>query len=262
MSKDFFKPADASEEATGKGLRIAIFVLVATVLLFVMSQFASQMVLGVVPAVRHWTPERADNWLANSIGAQFSFVLMADGLLIAGIAWMLRFLRWQWKKIGFVQPRVKHILLGFAAVIPYYALYLILVYALQKVFPALNVYQKQNIGFTSVHGVSALILTFVSLVIIPPIAEEIAMRGFLYTGLRQWLPKVAAAIAVSTVFGAAHLLEGGTAGPLWIGAIDTFTLSLVLVFLREKTGNLWAGITLHALKNGIAFILLFIVAVR
>jgi membrane protease YdiL (CAAX protease family) len=57
-------------------------------------------------------------------------------------------------------------------------------------------------------------------------------------------------------------MEGGAAGPLWIGAVDTFTLSLVLVSLREITGNLWAGISLHAAKNGIAFILLFVIAGR
>jgi membrane protease YdiL (CAAX protease family) len=32
--------------------------------------------------------------------------------------------------------------------------------------------------------------------------------------------------------------------------------------LREITGNLWAGITLHAIKNGIAFFSLFILAAR
>ena len=49
---------------------------------------------------------------------------------------------------------------------------------------------------------------------------------------------------------------------LWIGALDTFILSLFLVFLREATGNLWAGITLHATKNLVAFITLFIIGVK
>ena len=60
----------------------------------------------------------------------------------------------------------------------------------------------------------------------------------------------------------AHLAEGGAAGPLWIGFIDTFILSLVLCYLRVKTGSLWAGITLHALKNGIAFVALFVIGTR
>ena len=88
------------------------------------------------------------------------------------------------------------------------------------------------------------------------------MRGFLYTGLRQWLPKVLAALVVSGLFGAAHLAEGGDGAPLWIGAIDTFTLSLVMVFLREKTGNLWAGITLHTVKNAVAFVFVFLLGLH
>jgi membrane protease YdiL (CAAX protease family) len=49
---------------------------------------------------------------------------------------------------------------------------------------------------------------------------------------------------------------------LYIAAIDTFTLSLILVYLREKTGGLWSSMGLHAIKNGIAFVSLFIVHVR
>jgi len=37
---------------------------------------------------------------------------------------------------------------------------------------------------------------------------------------------------------------------------------MVLIGLRELTGNLWAGITLHMAKNLIAFLALFIFAAR
>lgn len=85
------------------------------------------------------------------------------------------------------------------------------------------------------------------------------MRGFLYTGLKRWLPWTVAGLIVSVLFGAAHLSEGGDAGLLWVGAIDTFTLSLVLIALRELTGNLWAGIVLHATKNCLAFVRIFLI---
>jgi len=58
------------------------------------------------------------------------------------------------------------------------------------------------------------------------------------------------------------LPEGGAAGPLYIAALDTFILSLVLIYLREKTGSLWASITLHAVKNGVAFMALFVLHPR
>jgi len=113
-------------------------------------------------------------------------------------------------------------------------------------------------------GVPTIVVTpdIVSLVVLPPLAEETAMRGFLYTGLKRLFPWTVSGMLVSLLFGAAHLAEGGASGPLWIGAIDTFTLSLVLVFLREKTGNLWAGVALHATKNFVAFYALFIIGGR
>jgi membrane protease YdiL (CAAX protease family) len=45
-----------------------------------------------------------------------------------------------------------------------------------------------------------------------------------------------------------------------VAALDTFTLSLVLCYLRQKTDSLWPGIMLHALKNGLAFMSLFLIA--
>jgi len=45
---------------------------------------------------------------------------------------------------------------------------------------------------------------------------------------------------------------------LWVAGIDTFILSLVLIYLREKTDSLYASIGLHMLKNTIAFLGLFV----
>ena len=242
----------------GGGWRVAIVALLATILLYFSAQVIGGLIVSIVPAIHHWSTVRADQWLSNSVLAQFTFGLIADGMVVAGVASLLRVFHWQWADIGMKRPRWWHIAVGVVAAVPYYLLYVVVVLVISAAVPSLNINQKQDIGFNSVNGALPMILTFVSLVVIPPFAEEVVMRGFLYTGLRKWLPKILAALAVSVLFGAAHLAEGGEAGPLWIGAIDTFTLSLVLVFLREQTGNLWAGISLHALKNAIAFALLFI----
>jgi hypothetical protein len=84
------------------------------------------------------------------------------------------------------------------------------------------------------------------------------VRGFLYSSLKKALPVVWAVVLTSGIFAIAHLSGGGATGPLYIAALDTFVLSLVLIYLREKTGGLWASITLHAIKNGIAFMALFV----
>jgi membrane protease YdiL (CAAX protease family) len=88
--------------------------------------------------------------------------------------------------------------------------------------------------------------------------EEILFRGFLYSGLKKSLPKIWAVLLTCTIFAAPHLLEGGSSGLLWVAGIDTFILSLVLIWLREKTGRLYASMGLHALKNFIAFASLFL----
>ena len=82
------------------------------------------------------------------------------------------------------------------------------------------------------------------------------MRGYLYTGLRKRWSFVVAGLATSILFGAAHLLTGYS-GLLWAAAVDTFVLSIFLVYLREKTGALYAGMGLHALNNVLAFLVYF-----
>ena len=71
------------------------------------------------------------------------------------------------------------------------------------------------------------------------------------------MPQIAAAIVTSLIFASAHLPEG-VGGLLWVGFIDTFILSMVLVYLREKTNGLYSGMMLHALKNGVAFYVLYL----
>ncbi len=77
--------------------------------------------------------------------------------------------------------------------------------------------------------------------------------------MKRSLPKLAAIVLASAVFAAGHL-EFGNGGPLvWVAAVFTFVLALVLTVLREMTGRIWAGIFLHALVNGVSFFFLFVV---
>ncbi len=228
--------------------------------------FATQLVAGIFiylyPSLQGWTDSQTDTWLASSVYAQFFYVFLTEIMLILSLGGLLKLYAWNWRTIGLTKPKLSHIGTGIIAVVPYLLLYVVIVSVVQQIYPSLNVEQEQQIGFGDTQGLIELILIFISLVILPPLVEEITMRGFLYSGLRTAFSKIISALVVSVIFGLAHLSQGGEAGPLWIGFIDTFTLSLVLVFLREKTGNLWAGITLHAVKNGIAYVSLFILNVR
>lgn len=240
------------------GLWYAVFGTVSVALLYFGSQLFGSFLVYLYPLLQRWPQAKGEHWLSSSTYAQFIYLLIAESLMVLGLIWLLRMFRWTWRTIGVVKPTLSQIMVGVGAAVPYYLLYLAVVVVLSSLIPALNVTQDQEIGFNHTKGAVELLLTFIALVILPPFVEELIMRGFLYSSMRKAFSKILSALLVSSIFGAAHLAEGGAAGPLWIGAIDTFILSLVLVYLREKTGNLWAGITLHAVKNGIAYFFLYL----
>jgi membrane protease YdiL (CAAX protease family) len=120
-------------------------------------------------------------------------------------------------------------------------------------FPELSE-QEQDLGFEkSGNGFSQLKLIFVSLVIIPPVVEELIMRGFLFGRLRAKVGFWPATIVVSLIFALAH-------GQVNV-AIDTFVLSLFLCHVREQTGAIWSPIIIHTLKNLLGFSLVFMVGI-
>ncbi len=227
-------------------------------IVYYVSQVVSALLVSIYPDLKHWSTATADNWLNNSILAQFIYILLAETFTLVAIYLFLRLYKKTFRTIGLHRPRLKDPLYGLMAVPVYYVLYLLTVGVVSHFVPSLNVNQQQQIGFTNVHGIAQLVLTFISLVILPPLTEEIMVRGFLYSSLKKGMPQIAAALVTSVIFASAHLPEGGSAGPLYIAALDTFVLSLVLIYLREKTGSLWASMTLHACKNGVAFVALFI----
>jgi len=224
--------------------------------------FAAQIIAGAIvtlyPHLEGWDKSESSNWLDNSAVAQFWYVLFAEALTFGSIWWFIRYRKTGlrsigWRKIRFTDPIFT--LAGFAA---YIAGYTVLLSIATHLFPQVNVNQKQQLGFQNVNGTFDLFLTFLSLVVLPPLVEETVFRGFIFTGIRNSLNWWWAALLTSLLFASAHL-EFGTGQPLlWSAAIDTFTLSMVLCFLRQKTDSLWPGILLHALKNGIAFAALFI----
>jgi membrane protease YdiL (CAAX protease family) len=76
--------------------------------------------------------------------------------------------------------------------------------------------------------------------------------------LKKGLNVFWACAITSSLFAIAHLQVGSGEPLLWSAAVDTFVLSLILIYLREKTGSLWTSVGLHSLKNFIAFLGLFV----
>lgn len=139
-----------------------------------------------------------------------------------------------------------YVVLGYLA---YAVLSVLSLMVVSILFPDLNLNQKQDIGFQGISTTFEYVVAFVTLVVLAPFAEEVIFRGFLYTKVREKFDFLTSALVVSTVFGAIHMQ--------WNVAIDVFTLSLVLCFVREKTGSIWSGVAIHMLKNGLAYAVLF-----
>ncbi len=231
---------------------------------FVVSQilaFAVVIVVaGLYSKLAGWSGSRFSDWLSDATAAKFLLIVTAEVLVVLGIGWLLRRRGIGLRAIGLSRPKLRDVWLPVVAFGLYLSLFLILVAILKQLLPGFDIDQKQDIGFQDVTGIGSLMMIFVALVICAPVAEEVLFRGFLFTSLRQRSKFWLATLGTSVLFGAAHL-AGGEPGAslLWIAGIDTMLLSFALCYLRETTGRLWAPILLHAIKNGLAFTLLFIV---
>lgn len=200
---------------------------------------------------------QAEVWF-DTTAAIFTFTFITEVIVVVALLYLLKFLRQSWKDIGVVKPKLRDLGFMLAGFGVYLVTYMVVANVLQG---TLDFEQRQELGFnTEVYGIN-LWLVFISLVVLPPLVEEILFRGFLYTQLRRAFNVLWAAILISLLFGAAHLQVGSGNPLLWVAAVDTFILSLVLVYLREKTGSIWAGVGVHALKNFVAFIILFVLKI-
>lgn len=235
-----------------------VVIVGATISLFFIAQFLASLVFIAISIANGWDKEQLNGWVTGSALPQFIFVMAADGLILLGVWLFLKRNGQRFKDIGLSKPLLGDLGRALLAYVCYMLLFIALSAASKLIVPSLNMEQEQQLGFEANKGLLNLLLAGISLVVLPPIVEEILCRGYLYTGLRNRLKVVPAAIITSLVFAAAHLQFGSDAPLLWIAAIDTFTLSLVLVYLREKTGRLAAPMLLHAIKNMVAFSVLFI----
>ncbi len=126
----------------------------------------------------------------------------------------------------------------------------IILAALQKIVPGINWQESQDVGFNNLITNGDFIVTFIMLVIVAPIAEEIIFRGWLYGKLRARIPAIPAILLVSVLFGIVH--------GQWNVGVTVFVMSIAMCVIRELTGTIWGGVLIHILKNGIAFYLLYV----
>lgn len=224
--------------------------------------FGAQLIVGVAIYLAlygaGWPTERIDAWLVSGNSVQFGISLAVGLTTLTLLHLFLRSRKASFRDIGLLRPRLRDVgwaLLGLGA---YIVLYIVTATILARILPGLDMEQAQDIGYTPQESMAALTLTFIGLVVLPPLVEEIMVRGFLFTGLRTAMAFLPAAVISSLLFGLAHLPGGEGGSTIWIAFVDTMVLAMVLAYLRERTGSLWASIGLHGLKNLIAFMALFV----
>jgi membrane protease YdiL (CAAX protease family) len=177
----------------------------------------------------------------------FLITAIFEAITIATIYIFVRAYGFSLRDLGLVKFKPNDlwlVLLGFGI----YFVASIAISSIVQMFIGFDQNQPQEIGFTNPVGLE-LVLVFLVLVVLAPLAEELLFRGFIFKGMRKRLSFWWAAIITSALFALIHW-------QINVG-LDVFALSLVLCWLRERTGSLWPSIMLHATKNGLAFLLLF-----
>lgn len=162
------------------------------------------------------------------------------------------------KSIGLIKPSLPDIPRAVTGFVIYFVLVLTAFGLLEALDAGVDLDQEQLLDFDRTTDTLGLVLVFFSLVVSPAFIEEVLMRGFLFMGLRKKLSFLQSTAIVSVLFGIAHLQFGSGEPLLWAGFVDTFVLSVVLCGLTEKFKTLWPAIFVHAIKNSIAFYVLFV----
>lgn len=234
-------------------LVIAIFIACQTIAVFGLS-VASSLTGGNATATTVF---------GSQIVAQFLYILLAEALTLATLAYYCKRRGLTRRDFGLVKPAMIDVGWAIGAFVVYFIATATVSQIAAGLIPSLDIDQPQDIGFDGAAGIVPLSLVFVALVLLAPFTEEVLFRGFLFGAARRYWRYGASVLLTSLLFAALHLGGGEQgAGLLWIAAIDTFILSVALCYVREKTDRIWASVLLHSIKNGIAFTALFIFAVN
>lgn len=182
------------------------------------------------------------------------FIAIEIIIVFSVLAALLHINKFKWSSIGWRWPKSWKFLISLPLIImAYMAVSVSLTMLAQQYLPGFRADEVQDVGFKNLANPLALSLAFISLVVLTPILEETIFRGVLFKGLRKRTSFWLTALATSLLFALAH--------GQWNVAIDTFAMGMVCAYVVEKTDSILPSILIHALKNGLAFTLLFILKV-
>lgn len=179
-------------------------------------------------------------------------LLLALVIILAGPAWIgvsVLAARWRgWRArdyLALVPPRRREIAFAVACTVVLLVTFDLLTWAFGRdVVPS---FMRE--AYITAHRYGALLLFFFAVIIVAPITEEIAFRGFLFRGLSSsWLGVAGTIVVTSAAWAAMHVQYD------LIQVAQIFLVGLLLGWLRWASGSTLLVIGLHMLANLIACI--------
>lgn len=196
------------------------------------------ILLGSMLAKGDENPQITAPDLVFNIGLQFFLAVLVTAMVVGRIRPILWLgLRWKdWPWVALIAPAT--VLTMWAAFAGLYAM------GYHSLIESLGVEMVQDTVnlFQTTQDMNVLILMAFAALVVAPICEEVVFRGYIYPVLKRFSGPWVGALVSALVFSAAH----GSLAAL----LPLFIFGLVLVFLYEWTGSIWAPIAAHYLFNG------------
>jgi len=179
--------------------------------------------------------------MAND-GFLLAFVTIAAAPAWVGVSIVAAHLR-KWRArdyLALIPPRRGEVMFGIAALAALLIGFDLITYLLgRNVVPSFMIE-----AYKSARASNALVLFFIAVVIVAPITEEVAFRGFLFRGLSaSWLGVSGTLIATSAAWAAMHVQYDA------FTLAQIFLIGLLLGWIRWASGSTLLTIGLHMLAN-------------
>ena len=98
-------------------------------------------------------------------------------------------------------------------------------------------------------GILDFLIKFTMIAILPAICEETLFRGVIQSTLEKHHKKFAAIVITAVLFGIFHM------NPYRF--LPTMLIGLYLGYLAQKTGSIFPGMIVHAINNGLIYVLVY-----
>lgn len=154
--------------------------------------------------------------------------------------------KWSIPKVfGLKKPRIKQIFYGLSLII---GIFLLMQLVAQWVKPFFPDYYFSSLNLNSALKTSPVLMSFLSIVLLPAIFEELLFRGFIQTGLAQGISTLCVVLFSACLFAALHL------DPYKF--VFIFVPGLALSWAMLKSESIFVPITMHFIHNLIPYCLI------